>query len=608
MLKKNEKNDIISPIYEREVSMRIKYDVATLMKKVDLCYGYTFFVPVQVITGRYNKTEGYFETQSKESYYDIESFVTGFDMQEEFMCSYVMTGKSFSEKYGNYSNITDAFLQYKKDNSGFKLSYYDDDLNKIKLVEFDISSLEKLNNNEEKEYIEYKEESNNNVNLNLTSEEIEDIYNTLRKFIENNYKDENALDSLWVMLNKTAINYKDIMHRIEYIRKQEINDTKSIGYAFTDDFCTKEYLKGRYKEEVYTPEKETPKPTIQDKIEYYKRRKEIIEEIKSVIKGHGNKIDDFVVEIYRLKKQYGNKNRGILLTGSTGVGKSKLCSLVSEKLDIPCKVIDTTQLTIPGYKGRDINEFLEELYDSENGNLERVEQAVIIFDELDKKGSRENSDVSGKGVINQLLKFMDGTDYPIKDGTHNQPNEKRLISTKNMLVIVSGSFNSIYQNPKFKSNGLGFGIKKNSQTKSKEPIIEDFVELGGMPDEILGRFPIVIHLDSLTKESLKDILINSSESIILDKQKEFLGEANVELEFTDEALNLIAELAHNLKTGARGLQRIVEQATTKAFKEVTDNIGKYDRVVITENTILDNENFIATKEEAKKYTKGGLML
>ena len=129
-----------------------------------------------------------------------------------------------------------------------------------------------------------------------------------------------------------------------------------------------------------------------------------------------------------------------------------------------------------------------------------------------------------------------------------------------------------------------------------------------MPDEILGRFPIVIHLDSLTKESLKDILINSSESIILDKQKEFLGEANVELEFTDEALNLIAELAHNLKTGARGLQRIVEQATTKAFKEVTDNIGKYDRVVITENTILDNENFIATKEEAKKYTKGGLML
>ena len=316
--------------------MRIKYDVATLMKKVDLCYGYTFFVPVQVITGRYNKTEGYFETQGKESYYDIESFVTGFDMQEEFMCSYVMTGKSFSEKYGNYSNITDAFLQYKKDNSGFKLSYYDDDLNKIKLVEFDISSLEKLNNDKEKEYIEYKTESNSNINLNLTSEEIEDIYNTLRKFIENNYKDENALDSLWVMLNKTAINYKDIMHRIEYIRKQEINDTKSIGYAFTDDFCTKEYLKGRYKEEVYTPEKETPKPTIQDKIEYYKRRKEIIEEIKSVIKGHGNKIDDFVVEIYRLKKQYGNKNRGILLTGSTGVGKSKLCSLVSEKLDIPC--------------------------------------------------------------------------------------------------------------------------------------------------------------------------------------------------------------------------------------------------------------------------------
>ena len=85
MLKKNEKNDIISPIYEREVSMRIKYDVATLMKKVDLCYGYTFFVPVQVITGRYNKTEGYFETQSKESYYDIESFVTGFDMFQKSM-------------------------------------------------------------------------------------------------------------------------------------------------------------------------------------------------------------------------------------------------------------------------------------------------------------------------------------------------------------------------------------------------------------------------------------------------------------------------------------------------------------------------------------------
>ena len=311
--------------------------------------------------------------------------------------------------------------------------------------------------------------------------------------------------------------------------------------------------------------------------------------------------------MFRLQNQYGNKNRGIMLTGSTGVGKTKLCSLISEKLDLPFKIIDTTQLTIPGYKGKDFTDFLEELYDSENGNLDRVEQAILFFDEIDKGGRKKDNYVNGEGVYNGILKTMDGTSYTIKDGMHNRADEKRNISTKNMIIIIAGTFSSIYQNKKFKSQGVGFNLKKETKLEKfqNEPTIEDFVELANVPDELIGRFPIVIHLEDLDKEKLKDILLNSSESPILDKQKEFMGEANVKLEFTEEAIDTIADIAIELKTGARGLQKVVEQATTTAFKDITDNIGKYDRVIITEETVLDSKHYtVKTKgETSKKYIK-----
>ncbi|MBR4618498.1 MAG: AAA family ATPase [Bacilli bacterium] len=563
--------------------MKINYDVAMLMKSVKICDGYIMFVPVHAITGKFKEDEGYFETLDGYSYYSLDNYIGDLDSPEDFTCTYIMKGKDFFNKFLNHNTLRNALTQYKNEYSDFKMIYYDAEYEKNRCIQFDLSRFEHLGNNENPVLEENVSVTDDDISLDLDIKKINDKHNALIKFVDDHKEDESILDDLWVSLEKTSKSYIDIMSKIIFLRRNDDN---------------LELVNISDKEESTKKGDRTEKEI--NKKEYYQKRKKIIDEIKDVIKGHDKEVERFVTEIFRLRNQYGNKNRGILLTGSTGVGKTKMCELISEKLDVPCKIIDTTQLTMPGYKGKDIEDFLDQLYDAQNGDLDKVEHSIIVFNEVDKKGSGNNYDVSGKGVLNQLLSFLDGTEYTIKDSTYHSPNEKRTISTKNMLVIFAGSFTSIYQNPKFNKHSMGF---TNKEIITKEPTINDYVELGGMPDESIGRFPVIIHLEDLTKEDLKDILINSKESPIKYSKLEFMGEAGVELEFTNDAINLIALEAYKEKTGARSLNKIVEYCTSLAFSKVTDNIGMYKKVIITKETVLDNSKFKTIKnlEDIKKY-------
>lgn len=283
------------------------------------------------------------------------------------------------------------------------------------------------------------------------------------------------------------------------------------------------------------------------------------------------------------------KNRpGILITGSTGVGKTKLLSLVAENLHLPFLIVDSTQLTMPGYVGKDIEQYLWDLYVNCGMDKEKTEHAIVYFDEIDKKGSASKSDVSGQGVLNTLLKFLDGTVYTAcANPQHVLPGSTISIDTSKMIVLAGGAFADLYEEFNNRKDSVGF--KTKDAKKKTEPTIEDFYDVG-MPREFMGRFPTVIHLNDLTKENLKDVFIKSDESPLL-KEKEHFKKVGVELVATDDYIDAIANKAYELKYGARGLAGLTLESTWMAYDDVSSNRGKYSEVIISGETLDDSSRY-----------------
>ena len=296
-----------------------------------------------------------------------------------------------------------------------------------------------------------------------------------------------------------------------------------------------------------------------------------------------------VLEIERNLESDGEKD-GILITGSTGVGKTMTINLIAKYLDRPVKIIDSTQLTVPGYVGKSVENYLYELLCDCNGDVERAEQAIIFFDEIDKKGSEKKSDISGQGVLNVLLKFLDGTEY---DVTSNRQISRQVqkISTKNMLVLAGGSFADVYKNSGPKQIGFLDGEKKEYV-----PSATDFVEKGMMTKDFIGRFPIIIHYNDLDTKALVDVLVNS-EASPLKREREVFSKAGVKLTVTEDYMEAVARAAINMETGARGLKGIVKNTTWPSYDKVKSESGVYREVVLDEKTVSDNKVYVLRKKD-----------
>ena len=296
-----------------------------------------------------------------------------------------------------------------------------------------------------------------------------------------------------------------------------------------------------------------------------------------------------VLEIERNLESDGEKD-GILITGSTGVGKTMTINLIAKYLDRPVKIIDSTQLTVPGYVGKSVEDYLYELLCDCNGDVERAEQAIIFFDEIDKKGSEKKSDISGQGVLNVLLKFLDGTVYDVTSD-RRIPGSAQKISTKNMLVLAGGSFADVYKNSGPKQIGFLDGEKKEYV-----PSATDFVEKGMMTKDFIGRFPIIIHYDDLDTEALVDVLINS-ESSPLKREEDVFSKAGVKLTVTEDYMNAVARAAADMETGARGLKGIVKNTTWPSYAKVKSEPGIYREVILDEKTVSDNKVYTLRKKD-----------
>ncbi|MFL2645492.1 MAG: ATP-dependent Clp protease ATP-binding subunit ClpX [Dehalococcoidia bacterium] len=268
----------------------------------------------------------------------------------------------------------------------------------------------------------------------------------------------------------------------------------------------------------------------------------------------------------------------MLLIGPTGSGKTLLAETLANILNVPFAICDATSLTESGYVGEDVENILLRLIKSANWDLEKAEKGIIYIDELDKIARKEGTnrsitrDVSGEGVQQELLKIIEGTvaNVPAQGGRKHPQQEFIQLDTKNILFICGGAFeglNEIIENRISKGSNLGFLATQESHSGAPVDIgTEDILNYGFIP-ELVGRLPIIAVLEALDIDSLIQILTEPKNA--LTKQYQHLFELDdVDLEFTEEALKIIAQKCLESQTGARSLRQYVEELLLDVMYEL----------------------------------------
>ena len=298
----------------------------------------------------------------------------------------------------------------------------------------------------------------------------------------------------------------------------------------------------------------------------------------------------------------------ILLIGPTGSGKTLLAQTLAKILNVPLAIADATTVTEAGYVGDDVENVLLKLIKAADYDIELAQRGIIYIDEIDKIARKsENTsitrDVSGEGVQQALLKIIEGTVSSVPpQGGRKHPNQEMIeIDTTNILFIVGGAFAGLENKIKSRLNKkqIGFGLK-NDKTELDDMSIfehvlpEDIRKFGIIP-ELIGRLPVITALSELNKEALKSILTKPKNAIVKQYKKYFELE-NVNLEFEEEAIDEIAELALKRKIGARGLRSIIENTMMDLMYEIPSQ-ENVEKVVVTKELIKEkNKNFIKSEE------------
>lgn len=370
--------------------------------------------------------------------------------------------------------------------------------------------------------------------------------------------------------------------------KSEVSVLISGQNGFICDFCIEQAHN-------IIEEQNGNKPVVSNNnIAELKKPREIKEFLDQYVIGQNQAKKQLSIAVYNHYKRLAHnvdenksveiEKSNIIMVGETGTGKTLLAKTIAKQLDVPFCIVDATVLTEAGYVGEDVESILSRLLMVSDYNVEKAERGIVFIDEIDKIARKSDNpsltrDVSGEGVQQGLLKLLEGSIVNVPpQGGRKHPDQKYIqVNTQNILFIAGGAFDGIKEiiERRLNKQAIGFSSEKINKQEEDAYILDklDATDLRsfGLIPELLGRFPIITHLDKLDEATMLRILSEPKNSII-NQFVELFRLDGVHLSFTDEALKKIVKETMEKGLGARGLRGTTERVLEKYMYDI-DQLG-----------------------------------